>query len=77
MLEFMDISVQQRGAVAVITWNEGENRVNLDSLGRLNEILDELEQLEGPLGIVLTCLLYTSRSRITARILVTTSPTTC
>jgi len=54
MLEFMDISVQQRGAVAVITWNEGENRVNLDSLGRLNEILDELEQLEGPLGIVLT-----------------------
>ena len=38
----------------MITWNEGENRVNLDSLGRLNEILDELEQLEGPLGIVLT-----------------------
>ena len=54
MLHFMDISVQQRGAVAVLTWNEGENRVNLDSLGRLNEILDELERLEGPLGIVLT-----------------------
>ena len=54
MLKNMGISVQQRGAVAVLTWNEGENRVNLDSLGRINEILDELSALEGPLGIVLT-----------------------
>ena len=50
----MDISVQQRGSVALVTWNDGENRINLDSLGRLNEILDELEQLEGPLAVVLT-----------------------
>jgi enoyl-CoA hydratase/carnithine racemase len=50
----MDISVQQRGDVAVLVWNEDENRVNLDSLGRLNEILDELDGLEGPLGVVLT-----------------------
>lgn len=50
----MDISVQQQGSVAVITWNEGENRINLDSLGRLNEILDELESTDGSLGVVLT-----------------------
>jgi enoyl-CoA hydratase/carnithine racemase len=50
----MDISVTQDGPVAVITWNEGENRINVDSLGRLNEILDELDSIEGPLAIVLT-----------------------
>jgi len=50
----MDISVQRRGDVAVVLWNEEENRVNLDSLSRLNEILDELDALEGPLGVVLT-----------------------
>ncbi len=50
----MDISVAQEGSVAVITWNDGENRVNLDSLARLNTILDELESLEGPLAVVLT-----------------------
>ena len=50
----MDISVQQRDSVALVRWNEGENRINLDSLGRLNEILDELEGLEGPLAVVLT-----------------------
>ena len=50
----MDISVRQEGSVAVITWNEGENRINLDSLERLNVVLDELESLEGPLSIVLT-----------------------
>jgi enoyl-CoA hydratase/carnithine racemase len=50
----MDISVQQRGDVAVLVWNDDENRVNLDSLGRLHEILDELDAIDGPLGVVLT-----------------------
>ena len=50
----MDINVTHEGSVAVLTWDAGENRVNLDSLGRLNEILDELEAIEGPLSIVLT-----------------------
>jgi len=50
----MDISVQQRDSVALVTWNEEENRINLDSLGRLNEVLDELEELEGALAVVLT-----------------------
>lgn len=50
----MDISVTHVGSVALLQWNEGENRVNLDSLGRLNEILDELASIEGPLSLVLT-----------------------
>jgi hypothetical protein len=43
VLKTVDISAEQRGEVAVHAWNEGENRVNLDSLGRIDEILDELE----------------------------------
>lgn len=50
----MDITLTRHDAVALITWNEGENRINLDSLRRLNEILDELEVAEGPLAVVLT-----------------------
>src|ERR1019366_110271 len=50
----MDITLTREGPVAVLTWNEGENRINLDSLGRLNELLDELEKVEGPLSVVLT-----------------------
>src|ERR1700685_540447 len=50
----MDIALTREGAVAVLTWNEGENRINLDSLARLNELLDELEKFDGPLSIVLT-----------------------
>jgi enoyl-CoA hydratase/carnithine racemase len=50
----MDITMTREGSVAVLTWNEGENRINLESLARLNELLDELEKVEGPLSIVLT-----------------------
>ncbi len=50
----MDISLRDDESVALITWNDGENRVNLDSLQRLNEILDDLEQRSGPLAVVLT-----------------------
>lgn len=42
------------GYVAVITWNDDENRINLDSLGRLNEILDDLTERIGPLAVVWT-----------------------
>ena len=48
------MTVTQEGFVAVITWDDGENRINLDSLGRLHTILDELETIEGPLAIVWT-----------------------
>ncbi len=50
----MAISVAQQDSVAVVTWDDGENRINLDSLARLNVILDELETIEGPLAVVLT-----------------------
>lgn len=50
----MDITLTHSDSVAIITWNDGENRINLDSLGRINEILDELELREGPLALVFT-----------------------
>jgi Delta3-Delta2-enoyl-CoA isomerase len=50
----MDIALTREGAVAVLTWNEGENRINLDSLARLNKLLDEVEAVEGPQSLVLT-----------------------
>jgi enoyl-CoA hydratase/carnithine racemase len=50
----MDIALTREGDVALLTWNEGENRINHESLARLHEILDELETIEGPLAIVLT-----------------------
>ncbi|MEI7654515.1 MAG: enoyl-CoA hydratase/isomerase family protein [Actinomycetota bacterium] len=50
----MEMRLEMTGDVAVITWNDNENRINLDSLGRLNEILDELEPREGPLAVVWT-----------------------
>lgn len=48
------MSVDFDGDVAVITWNDVENRLNLDSLGALNAILDGLEGRTGPLAVVLT-----------------------
>jgi enoyl-CoA hydratase/carnithine racemase len=50
----MDITLSREGDVGLVTWNEGENRINHDSLVRLNEILDELDAVEGPLAVVLT-----------------------
>ena len=50
----MDISLRREGPVAILTWNDGENRLNEDSLERLNAILDELEATSEPLAIVLT-----------------------
>jgi enoyl-CoA hydratase/carnithine racemase len=50
----MDITLTREDSVAVLAWNEGENRINLDSLARLNELLDELDSVEGPLSVVLT-----------------------
>ncbi len=50
----MPITLQRDGDVAVITWNDGENRINPDSLARFNEILDELDTINGPLALVVT-----------------------
>lgn len=50
----MVMSLSWEGPVAVITWDDGENRINADSLGTLHQILDELEVHEGPLALVWT-----------------------
>jgi enoyl-CoA hydratase/carnithine racemase len=50
----MDIALTREGAVSVVRWNEGENRINLDSLARLNELLDDVEAAEGSQSLILT-----------------------
>jgi enoyl-CoA hydratase/carnithine racemase len=50
----MDISCTWHGSVALLTWDDGENRINVDSLARINQLLDELEAKEGELSVVLT-----------------------
>lgn len=49
----MDITLRREGPVALLTWDDGENRVNVDSLALLNARLDEVERLDGPLALVL------------------------
>lgn len=50
----MYFSVTHTDDVALITWDDGENRVNLDSLAALHGVLDDLEATTGPLALVLT-----------------------
>ncbi len=50
----MGVTVSFSGEVAVITWDDGENRVNTDSLGALGAVLEELAGTTGPLALVLT-----------------------
>lgn len=50
----MELSLDFDGPVAVLTWRDGENRINDDSLGALHARLDELEARRGPLALVLT-----------------------
>jgi len=50
----MSMSLSWRGPVGLITWDDGENRVNLDSLARLHALLDEVEAVDGPRALVLT-----------------------
>jgi enoyl-CoA hydratase/carnithine racemase len=42
----MDIEVTGHDDVRVLTWNDGENRINHDSLARLNERLDEIDAID-------------------------------
>jgi enoyl-CoA hydratase/carnithine racemase len=50
--EAMSVSVTREGSVAVLTWDDNENRVNVDTLGELNSRLDEVESIDGPLAVV-------------------------
>ncbi|MGD0055209.1 MAG: enoyl-CoA hydratase/isomerase family protein [Acidimicrobiales bacterium] len=52
----MTITITRRDDVSLLTWGDGENRINHDSLAQLNEVLDELEGsgIESKLAVVLT-----------------------
>ena len=40
------------GRSAILRWNDGENRINLDSMTEWHAALDQLEAIEGPLAVV-------------------------
>ena len=48
------LEVTQHDAVRVLHWQDDENRVNPDSLAALHAALDELDEVAGPLAVVLT-----------------------
>jgi enoyl-CoA hydratase/carnithine racemase len=48
----MAIETDQRGAVAILRWDDGENRMNLSSMAEWHAALDQLEGVEGPLALV-------------------------
>lgn len=50
----MDISVENIGDVALVRWNDGQNRINLDSIARIRTIFNELAERDGQLAVVWT-----------------------
>ncbi len=50
----MGIDLDREGDVVIARWLDGENRINLDTLGALHALLGELEVVQGPLALVLT-----------------------
>ncbi|MGZ6957794.1 MAG: enoyl-CoA hydratase/isomerase family protein [Acidimicrobiia bacterium] len=50
----MSLELESRGDVLIVRWDDGENRVNLDSMAEWHAVLDELESVDGPLAVVVT-----------------------
>ncbi|MGH9020660.1 MAG: enoyl-CoA hydratase/isomerase family protein [Acidimicrobiales bacterium] len=50
----MALGLDWNGAVAVITWDDAENRINLDRLDEWHALLDEVEAHAGPTAMVAT-----------------------
>lgn len=48
------IEIEHRGHVAVVHWDDTENRFNRTSIDRWHATLDELMAVEGPLAVVVT-----------------------
>jgi enoyl-CoA hydratase/carnithine racemase len=48
------IELEERGPVRVVHWRDGENRFNRNSLDRWDEVLTDLESIDGPLAVVIT-----------------------
>ena len=49
----MIIDVETRGDVRILHWNDGENRFTAESVAHWHGILGELEQIDGPLALVI------------------------
>ncbi len=50
----MALETTRDGDVVVATWRDGENRINLDSIGALETLCGEVESFDGPCALVLT-----------------------
>ncbi len=50
----MSIDIETRGDVRIVRWDDGENRVNIESMTEWHAALDQLEAIEGPLAVVVT-----------------------
>ncbi len=50
----MALDLDVDGDVRIVRWNDGENRVNPDSMAEWHALLDHLESEDGPLALVVT-----------------------
>jgi enoyl-CoA hydratase/carnithine racemase len=50
----MGLDVQRQGDVVIATWRDGENRLNPDTVGALDALARDIEQVQGPCAVVLT-----------------------
>jgi enoyl-CoA hydratase/carnithine racemase len=50
----MGLDVQRDGDVVVATWRDGENRLNLDTIAALDDVLESIEHTEGPAALVVS-----------------------
>lgn len=50
----MGIDIEERGPVRIVRWDDGENRVNPDSMAEFHAVMDHLESIDGPLAVVVT-----------------------
>src|SRR5680860_827646 len=48
------LDLETHGDVRVLHWRDGENRFNGASIAAWHDALDDLEQIEGPLALVVT-----------------------
>ncbi len=48
----MSLDIETHGDVRIVRWDDGENRVNLDSMTEWHAVLDQLDAIDGPLAVV-------------------------
>jgi enoyl-CoA hydratase/carnithine racemase len=50
----MALDLEVEGDVRIVRWNDDENRVNPDSMAEWHALLDHLEDVDGPMALVVT-----------------------